>query len=181
MRIIAGEKRGTKLLSPQDERVRPTTDRVKEALFGSLQFDIPGANVLDLFAGSGALGIEAFSRGARQAVLVDADADSVDVIRKNIARVGNPPHIKIVKNDYEKAIRLFQNTEKFDIVIVDPPYHSGLYESAAAALVRNGVLADGAVVVMESACALDLDICGLLCYKTKRFGTVYLTYYRFEG
>jgi len=180
VRVIAGKKRGTRLEAPPDDRIRPTTDRVKEALFGSLQFLIPGAKVLDLFSGSGALGIEAWSRGADEVILADSDAASIAVIRKNYERIGSPGNVKIIKNDYSEVIKQFKNTEKFDIVLIDPPYKSGFYSDVVEKLVQYGLLSGGAVVVMESDGPLEIDADGIEFYKEKKYGATILTYGRYR-
>jgi 16S rRNA (guanine966-N2)-methyltransferase len=180
MRIIAGEKRGTKLVPPNDNRIRPTADRVKEALFGSIQFIVLDATVLDLFAGSGSLGLEAVSRGAKQVFLVDKNTDAINTIHRNISRLGCPLNIKIIKNDYRKAIRLFQNRVKFDIVFIDPPYESCLYRNAVEVLVESGVLLPQALLILESFGEIYLDVDGIVHYKTKKIGDTYLNFYRYE-
>lgn len=182
MRIIAGEKRGMKLFSPVGEDTRPTTDKVREALFGSLQFELHGKCVLDLFAGSGAFGLEAVSRGAQCAVLVDADEAAIRVITKNVEKTGfSTDRVRVLRSDYKKAIKGFQNANKFDIVFLDPPYASEYYGSAMRMLVENGLLNQSAIVVAESGEALYISVSGLGKYKEKQYGNTRLTYYRFEG
>lgn len=181
MRVIAGKYRGIRLQSPPDVRVRPTTDRVKETMFGSIQFEVPGAKVLDLFAGSGALGIEAASRGAEQVVLVERDAAAIGVIRSNMARVKDPPELQLVKNDYASAMKLFQNTVKFDIVFIDPPYSSGVYTDVLQKLVTLELLAEDAILVLESDEELEIDANGIELWKRKRMGSTHLLFCRHRG
>lgn len=182
MRIIAGEKRGMKLVSPVGEDTRPTTDKVREALFGSLQFELRGKCVLDLFAGSGAFGLEAVSRGAGCAVLVDSDEDAIKVITKNVEKTGfSTDRVRVLRSDYKKAIKGFQKANKFDIVFLDPPYASAYYDPAMRMLVEYGLLNQGALVVTESDGATDVSAAGLEKYKDKQYGNTKLTYYRFEG
>lgn len=178
MRIIAGSKRGLKLFAPMDDAVRPTTDRVKEAMFGSLQFQMVGAVVLDLFTGSGALGLEAVSRGAKNVVFVDSDAQSIALLKRNLEHMGSPENVEIVKNDFTNAIKLFQNSQKFDIVFVDPPYDSEYYGMTAELLHKYRVLAKNAVIIMESDKRLTLDIAGIEVVKEKKYGATFLTYCR---
>ncbi len=181
MRIIAGEKRGTKLLAPQGLDTRPTLDRVKEAVFGRLQFELQEKQVLDLFAGSGALGLEAVSRGAREAVFVDNDAASQEAIRKNIQAAGCAHKATIVEKDFEAAIKLFQNQKKFDIVLLDPPYESGYYEKAFKMMAQYEVLAQNAVIVAESSGPLVVEEGGFALEKQKRYGKVFVSFFRWKG
>ncbi|MEA4852740.1 MAG: 16S rRNA (guanine(966)-N(2))-methyltransferase RsmD [Christensenella sp.] len=181
MRIIAGEKRGTKLTSPIGENTRPTTDRVRESLFGSIQFEVTGAQILDLFAGSGALGLEALSRGAKEAVFCDVDAGSIKVIEKNIETLGYAAKSKVIKNDFLNAIALFKNTRKFDIVFIDPPYKRGYYEAVFEALASGEVLAGDALLVAESAQGLEIEGKGFVFDKRKKYGKTFLDFFRWQN
>ena len=129
MRVITGSARGRKLITvPGMEVVRPTTDRVKEALFSAVQFEIEGALVVDLFAGSGQLGIEALSRGARGAVFIDSSRQSIDVIKQNLSITGLMKQARVALMD---ALSFLRSThERFDLAFLDPPYHSGLIQQA---------------------------------------------------
>lgn len=129
MRVITGAARGKRLVTvPGNDIVRPTGEKVKEALFSSIQFDIEGRRVLDLFAGCGQLGIEALSRGAVSATFVDCSDVSLDVVKKNLATTGLAHLAKIIKSDYANfAVRC---TDKFDIAFLDPPYKAGILEDA---------------------------------------------------
>lgn len=180
-RIIAGEKRGTQILAPQGLDTRPTTDRVREALFGSIQFEISGAVILDLFAGSGALGLEALSRGAKESVFCDRYDDPVKIIKKNIARLGYHNRAKVLKNDYIHAIKVFQNTKKFDIVFIDPPYRSGYYDDVFKRLAEQEVLASGALLIAESEKPIEIGIDGYVRYKNKKYGRTHLTFFRWDN
>lgn len=182
MRIIAGEKRGLKLAAKDGAETRPTLDRVKEALFGRLQFEISGKCVLDLFAGSGALGLEALSRGAQEAVLVDCDEQAGEIIKKNIVAAGMQRRAQFIKNDFRNALKLFQNSRKFDIVLIDPPYRSSdFYETALNGLVEYGLLAEHAAVVAESDRPIEFFTENLVLEKQKKYGKVYLTFFRWRG
>ena len=123
MRIITGSKRGKKLVTFEGEQVRPTTDRVKESLFNILQFQLEGRRFLDLFAGSGQIGLEALSRGAAQCVFVDASKESIRVVEKNVQSTGMGDRAKVVSSDF--AAYLSGCRERFDIAFLDPPYRSG--------------------------------------------------------
>ena len=146
MRIISGSARGRRLVSPEGFDVRPTTDKVKESMFNIIQFELDGAAVLDLFAGTGQLGIEALSRGAEKAVFVDASKKSLETVRKNIALAGFSSSAETVQGD--AFAYLAAAKEQFDIVFLDPPYHNGLCEKAFALL--PAVLKDGASVICET-------------------------------
>lgn len=146
MRIISGSARGRKLISPEGFDVRPTTDKVKESMFNILRFELDSAKVLDLFAGTGQLGIEALSSGAARAVFVDSSKKSLDTVRQNIELSGFSSFSSAVLSD---ALRFLETTaEKFDVVLLDPPYHHGLCDKAFELLPR--VLNDGAVVLCET-------------------------------
>lgn len=179
-RIIAGEKRGTQLFTLPGNHTRPTTDRVREALFGCIQFEIAGAEVLDLFAGSGALGLEALSRGAGHAVFCDRYDESVKTIQKNIGKLGYDKRSQVVKNDYIHAIKVFKNTKKFDIVFIDPPYKANYYATAFGLLAEEQVLKPGAILVAESDAAVGIVDERYCIYKNKKYGKTHLTFFRWD-
>ena len=145
MRVITGTARGRKLAEPRDMTIRPTTDMVKEAIFSIVQFDVPGRRVLDLFAGTGQLGIEALSRGARECVFVDNSPASLALVRKNleICRMQAP----VIRAD---AVSFLAGCGKFDLVFVDPPYRAGLYDKILQALFGFDILHDGGIILVES-------------------------------
>jgi 16S rRNA (guanine(966)-N(2))-methyltransferase RsmD len=150
VRIIAGEKRGTIIQAPKGLHTRPTLDRVRESLFGILQLDVPDAVVLDLFAGSGALGFEALSRGAKKAVLNDAARQAHAVVEANAKKLGFGDRAVLFCLDYTAAIRRAAAAGmRFDIVFLDPPYDDGLIPKAALALREAGALAEGFVIAAE--------------------------------
>lgn len=126
MRVITGEARGRRLETLEGADVRPTTDKVKEAIFSAVQFDIQGRSFLDLFAGSGQMGIEALSRGATNAVFVDTSRKAVDIVRKNLNTVGFYDRAKVIHTDSLSFLSM--NTQDFDIVFLDPPYGNGILE-----------------------------------------------------
>lgn len=171
MRVIAGKKRGTKLIAPKDKLIRPTTDRVKEAVFGTLQSYIKDANVLDLFCGSGALGIEAWSRGAKYIVLADKSLSSLELAKKNAAVVGQPSELCFLKKNYIDCIKMFKNTEEFDIVFIDPPYKCGLYHNAVNEIIKNRILSKDGVIVVESDAQIDFENNMMFLWKQKKYGS----------
>jgi 16S rRNA (guanine966-N2)-methyltransferase len=148
IRIVGGRHRRRKLFAPPDRKIRPTSDRARQALFDILEHRPPGlrgARVLDLCAGTGALGLEAFSRGAASVVLVDQDRDAVALIRRNVARLGDPMQIEVLRAD---ATRLPLTLGPFELVFLDPPYATGLAATVLDAM-PAALLAPGAVVVVE--------------------------------
>ncbi len=151
MRIVGGEHGGRRILAPRGRGVRPTLDRVREAIFDVLHDRVRGARVLDLFAGSGALGLEALSRGAAHATFCDAAARPVQAIRDNARRLGFPPSAaRVLLMPALQAIRrLAGEGAPFDVVFVDPPYESLLYDETLLALAIEGLVAPGGVVVVE--------------------------------
>lgn len=148
MRVVAGAAKGRRLVAPPGRDVRPTSDRVKEALFSSLQPRLPGARVLDLYAGAGGLGIEALSRGASEVVFVERARPALDALRRNLATV-DLPGATVLSGDVAASIRRLSGA--FDLVLADPPY--ALEEEALSAVLDavQAVLAPGAVVVVERA------------------------------
>lgn len=176
MRVITGSARGKRLLTPDGRDVRPTPDKVKEGLFSAIQFDIEGRRVLDLFAGSGQLSIEALSRGAESAVLVDSSAVSIKAIKANIENCGFEDKARVVQSDYSAFCAMSRDV--FDIVFLDPPYAEGLLVPALKAVLP--LLSDYAIVVCEHPPEVELpeSITDLSIYRTYRYGKVLLTVYR---
>lgn len=154
MRIITGTARGTKLNTLEGENTRPTSDRVKEAVFSMLQFDIEGRAVLDLFAGSGQMGLEALSRGAARATLIDVNREAVDIIIDNAKKTHLFKQCRVTATDYASFIRGAKGKETFDIIFLDPPYNTDLLPSALRALADAKLCANGAYIVCET----DSDI-----------------------
>ena len=150
MRIIGGRRKGKILLSPADKSVRPTTDRVKENIYNILQFKIKDAAVLDLFSGSGAMGIEALSRGAARVVFCDSSAESANLTAKNLASIGESA--EIYNCDYKKAVeKAAKEKMRFDIAFIDPPYFKGIGEAAVKLIFGSGIMAEEGVAVFEYA------------------------------
>ena len=145
MRVITGTARGRKLREPKDRAVRPTTDMVKEAIFSIVQFDVPGRRVLDLFAGTGQLGIEALSRGARECVFVDNSPASLALVRENLDICGMKA--AVIRSD---ALAYLRGCGKYDLVFVDPPYQAGLYGDVLHALFSFDILNEGGIILVES-------------------------------
>lgn len=173
MRIIAGDKRGCAISAPKGMDTRPTLDRVKESLFGILQFEIYGRRVLDLFAGSGALGLEALSRGAQNAVFCDKSRESVGIINANIKKLGYGSKCSVYGCDWERAVSMMEGRgDRFDIVFIDPPYGAGIAAKAAAALYSKGLLAEDFIIVLEHDAKLPpmIDCEKLEVYDLRSYG-----------
>ena len=169
MRIISGSARGTKLVTLEGDNTRPTLERVKEALFSMIQFEIANARVLDLFAGSGQLALEALSRGALEADAVDSSSEANRVIRQNIEKTRMGQKCRLWKMTSDAFLRASAGRRKYDLVFLDPPYAKGLIPDALAALHKGGMLADGAVVVCElSASDNEADLMAGEAYTVRK-------------
>lgn len=150
MRVITGSARGTKLNALDGETTRPTSDKVKEALFSMIQFDLEGRTVLDLFGGSGQLALEALSRGAGRAVIIDQSRDAVNVAIENAKKTHLFDRCRISASDYASFIRGAAGRETYDVVFLDPPYEGELLPLALEKLHDAGLYAPGAYIVCES-------------------------------
>ena len=172
MRIIAGKFRGLKLESLAGVATRPTGDHIKESIFNIIQSHLPCGKVLDLFAGSGSLGLEALSRGAEFAVLVDNNRAAVDVIRRNAARLKlETADVSVVSRDYLSYIK--SSIDKFDIIFLDPPYGRGYLAKAVEAIRDCGILAyDGILVIESEVGGESVEFEGFEAIKTKEYGRI---------
>lgn len=174
MRVITGSAGGRKLKTPENYDIRPTSDTVKESLFNILQFEIEGRKVLDLFAGTGQLGIEALSRGAESCTFVDTSKKALDIVGKNLETCALKG--KLVNED----ARLFlKRGGKYDIVFLDPPYASGLYDEILDSIASADILSQGGCIVAESPRELSLPELSEPYKKLKeyRYGRIKLTLY----
>lgn len=149
MRIISGKFKGTVLKTPEGENTRPTADRVKEGIFSSIQFDIDGAAVLDCFAGSGQLSLEALSRGASFAVLCEKDKKALQIIKENIEKINASDRTAVVNLPFEKSLSLIKKYSPFDIVFIDPPYKSLLWEDTVNLLEVDNLLSGNCKIICE--------------------------------
>jgi len=157
MRVIGGIARGSRLAAPRGMATRPTADRVKEAVFNILGSRVPEASFLDLFAGSGAMGIEALSRGAACAVFVESAGQAVKTLRQNLERTGLAEGARVLNTDYIKAIHLLTAENiSFSLAYIDPPYHQGLATKALARVGKNRLLALGGLALAEIASKEEL-------------------------
>ena len=178
MRVITGRARGATLKTPEGLQTRPTTDRVKEALFSVIHFDIPGAHVLDLFGGTGQLGIEALSRGAKRAVFVDESDKACKLINENLRRTRLEQEGTVVRGDY--LAYLGRCREKFNIIFLDPPYAEVFLENALKRITEIDILQSGGIIVTERPLGKDLpfNFEGYERSKDYKYGNTLITLYR---
>jgi len=185
MRVISGKARGKKLISLEGLNTRPTLDRVKEALFNIIQFDIENANVLDLFAGSGALGIEALSRGANTATFCDNSYEAVQIIKTNIINTKNEEKSIVVNKDYSLTLNsLSKQNKKFEIIFLDPPYKTDFGIKSLEAIIKLNILAEDGIIILETddekkEQAIS-NIEGLKVFDKRKYGKIMLIFIRKE-
>ena len=178
MRVITGKARGVVLKTPNGMHTRPTADRVKEALFSIIQFDIPTSRVLDLFGGTGQLGIEALSRGAGSAVFVDASKDACGLIRENLKRTKLESEATVICTDY--ASYLHRCNEMYDIIFLDPPYAEVFLENSIKKISEIDILQSGGIIVTERPAGKELlcDFPGFIRSKDYKYSSTILTIFR---
>ena len=180
MRVITGTARGRRLKELEGMETRPTTGKVKESLFSIIQFDIEGRRVLDLFAGTGQLGIEALSRGAKQCVFIDQRSDAVKLIRENLQVCGLTDSAVVRNGD---AMAYLKSGEKFDLIFLDPPYASGLLVKALEDIAAFDICREHGIIVAESAVETELpDLAPpYSLYRQYRYGKIKLSVYHRSG
>ena len=180
MRVITGKARGVQLKTPQGMQTRPTADRVKEALFSIINFDLPGARVLDLFGGTGQLGIEALSRDAKSAVFVDASADACRLIQENLIRTKLNGQGHVVRSDYMEYLNKCR--ESFDIILLDPPYGEVFLENALKRITEIDILETNGIIVTERPLGKEFpwEFHGYTRSRDYKYGKTLLTIYRKE-
>ncbi len=178
MRVITGKARGVALKTPDGMLTRPTADRVKEALFSILNFDIPGADVLDLFGGTGQLGIEALSRGARHAVFVDAREDACKLIRENLRRTKLEGEGRVVRSDYLDYLN--RCPDQYNIIFLDPPYGEDFLETALKRITEIDILQSDGIIVTERPLGkeLPMEFDGYTRSRDYKYGKTLLALYR---
>ena len=178
MRVISGKARGVNLKTPDGLQTRPTADRVKEAVFSILQFDLPGTKVLDLFGGTGQLGIEAISRGANSAVFVDASDKACILIKENLRRCKMENEGRVIRCDYLEFLE--RNRESFDIVLLDPPYAEVFLENALNKISEIDILKSGGIIVAERPVEkpFGVNLPGFSRSKDYKYGKTIITVYR---
>ena len=150
MRIITGKAKGKKLFTLEGDATRPTSERIKGAIFSAIQFDIEGRRVLDIFAGSGQMGLEALSRGAVSATFIDSSREAMEIVKKNANATSLADVSKFIVSDGANYLRKSAGRDRYDLVFIDPPYAMNLCKKTVEALLRYEALSDGAIVVLES-------------------------------
>ncbi|MFZ3170517.1 MAG: 16S rRNA (guanine(966)-N(2))-methyltransferase RsmD [Carboxydocellales bacterium] len=183
MRVITGSARGRKLKTPKGLITRPTTDRVKEALFNILGNRVLGAKVLDLFAGSGALAIEALSRGAEGAVLVEVSPQAILAIQDNLTVTKLSPRVELIRQDvYQVLANLGSKTESFDLIFLDPPYHQGHGPKVLELIARHKLLTKFGLVVIEASKkeSFPLEVGTLVLGRRENYGDSSLVLYTWQ-
>lgn len=183
MRVISGTAKGKKLNSLEGLETRPTLDRVKEAVFNIIQFDIKDSVVLDLFSGSGALGIEALSRGAKEAILCDASSKAIKIINKNLEETRLKDKAKVINTDYLVVLSKIKD-KKFDIIFLDPPYKSDYVEKSIEYILKYNLLAENGIIIVETNDKNKIDEIkakkGLEVYDTRKYGIAIIIFIRKE-
>lgn len=160
MRVIAGEKRHLLLKTLDSLDIRPTTDKIKETLFNIIQWDIPDARFLDLFAGSGAIGIEALSRGAKDATFIDNNSKAIKVIEENVNHTGLSDRSKIIKGDCNDIIDTKLKGYKYDIIFIDPPYEEiNTYKKTLESIINAKIYNNNTIIIIECLKDFDINIC----------------------
>ena len=186
MRVISGASRGTKLFSLEGENTRPTLDRVKEALFNIIQMELNDAIVLDLFAGSGALGIEALSRGAKKFYFCDSSIEATNIINKNLEKTKLKEKSKVYKLKFEEALKIIKNENiKFDIIFLDPPYKTNYISKAIEKILEYNLIKDNTLLVLETdeenRVLEEIKNTVLDIYDVRKYGRVSLLFSKRKG
>ncbi len=172
MRVISGTARGLKLMSLDGLDTRPTLDNVKEAIFSMIFCHVNGARVLDLFAGSGAMGIEALSRGADYAVFVDKNPKACELVRANLSKARLEGRADVFCRDAAGYINGASEGEKFDLIFLDPPYAMGLLDETIAEIERRSLLREGGLIIVEADNGTAIDVKSFKLLKQKKYGRV---------
>ena len=178
MRVITGTARGVPLKAPKGMDTRPTMDQVKEGIFSAIQFEVEGRRVLDLFAGSGQMGIEALSRGAKSAVFVDMREDACKVVRENLAKTRLEQNARVVRADYLSYLASARET--FDLIFLDPPYAEVFLENSLKRISEIDILSDSGIIITERPFGKELpvQVPGLVRCRDYRYGKAAVTIYR---
>lgn len=175
MRIITGSARGVRLETLEGNETRPTTEFVKEAVFSMIQFDLEERRVLDLFAGSGQMGLEALSRGAATATLVDRNPAAVNVIKRNAQKCRLYDRCRVLGSEWESFVRGNAGRERFDVIFLDPPYADNSIGRILRRLCEADMIADNGLIVCESDSEEEFCAEGLRVLRHKKYGRIYIT------
>ena len=183
MRVISGTARGKKLSSLEGLETRPTLDRVKEALFNIIQFDLKDAKILDLFSGSGALAIEALSRGAMEATLCDNSRKAIQIINQNLKDTRLEIKAKVINKDYIDTIKqLYNEAKKFNIIFLDPPYKTNYAINAIEQILEYNLLEQDGIIIVETDDKNKIEEIkknnNIEVYDTRKYGTVFIIFIR---
>ena len=178
MRIISGRYRGLKLCEFEGSAIRPTADRVKESLFNILAENVVGATCLDLFCGSGSLGMECLSRGADFVCFNDNSPPSIAVLTKNLQKIPNQKNYCVSRLDYAQC--LANSTNKFDLIFIDPPYSSDAGTASLGMIGKGGILNKNGIVIFERDRKFEGRIEGLTVFDERKYGKTYLTFFKGE-
>jgi 16S rRNA (guanine(966)-N(2))-methyltransferase RsmD len=187
MRIIAGKNRGTKLYTLDgDDITRPTLDRVKESLFNIISGYLEESNVLDLFAGSGALGLEALSRGASEVVFCDNSSKAINIIKNNIEKTKQKEKTKVLYKDFAKAILNLKNeNKKFDIIFLDPPYKTDYIVKAIEMIIEGSLLSENGIIIAETdekdRILKELENKDVMIYDIRKYGRIDIIFLKRKG
>ncbi|HHW49234.1 MAG TPA: 16S rRNA (guanine(966)-N(2))-methyltransferase RsmD [Clostridiaceae bacterium] len=180
LRVITGTARGHKLKTVKGLNTRPTSDKVKGALFNILAGRIEGSNVLDLFAGTGNLGIEALSRGAASAVFIDKSPECISVIKENLKHTKLEERATVIPGDVMAVLKKMSNNfKKYDIIFMDPPYNKNLIQDTLKIIEENGIIKNDGIVVVEKSAKDDtaLNLEKLKLFRVKRYGDTVLSFF----
>ena len=184
MRVISGTARGTKLNSIESLSTRPTLDRVKEALFNIIQTHLQDSNVLDLFAGSGALGIECLSRGAKHCTFCDKSYETIKMLKQNLQRTKFETRATILVEDYKKCLQKLEKN-KFNLIFIDPPYKLDIAVNSIKLILEYGILAKDGIIILETdeeeRDIKELENINLEVYDVRKYGRVKLIFLRERG
>lgn len=185
MRVISGTAKGTVLYSLEGDATRPTLDRVKEALFNILQMDLQETEVLDLFSGSGALGIECLSRGAKKAVFCDKSRHAMEIIKKNLEKTHLTKNAITIQEDYQKALDLLQNEYQFDFIFLDPPYTKDCVKVATDKIIAQGLLKEDGTIIIETdeqeRILKEIKDTDVIVRDLRKYGRVHLIFLNRKG
>lgn len=185
MRVISGKAKGTHLESLEGEQTRPTLDRIKEAWFNIIQNEIIDAQVLDLFSGSGALGIEALSRGAKEAILCDQSTQAIRIIQKNLEKTELEQSAHVIKNDFRKSLIFLKDKYKFDLIFIDPPYADNMVQESVSKIIEYDLLNEKGIIMIETDeeehILKSLEGINVNVYDLRKYGRVKLIFLNRKG
>lgn len=175
MRIITGSARGAKLETLEGLDTRPTAERVKEAVFSMIQFELEGRTVLDLFGGSGQMALEALSRGAAKATIVDNNPEAVQIIKKNAKHTNLFEKTVVLNSDFRSYIRGNKGREQFDIIFLDPPYEMKVLSETVTKLTEANMVRENGIIIMETDDKEPIEVAGYNVRRHARYGRIYIT------